>query len=173
MRRQIFLNYVMVATLATLVGPLLYLPGVAASVAAIFLVTIRANRVTQWALLGGAILSVMVPLALEWAGVIPRSYSLQGGTLVIFPRMLELTPGRIEVFLLLAAVLQIVITVFAIGRGSNSLVKAERHNFAQAYRLRQLLPEGAPALEGPPSSQGCEPLVSLSGLTTRRAGSAR
>ncbi|MBK6519800.1 MAG: protein kinase [Polyangiaceae bacterium] len=161
MRRQILLNFLMVGATSTLVGPLLFLPGMAATLAAIFIVTLRANRWTQWLLAGSAILSFLVPLGLEWWGLVPRSYGLEGGKLVFYPRMLEMTPFRIEAFLVLAGILQVMITLFSVGRASDGLVKAERRNFAQAYRLRQLLPEGAGGLaEPPPSSQVCEPLLS-------------
>jgi serine/threonine-protein kinase len=154
MRVHLFMNFAMIATMSTLLGPVLFLPGVAASIAAVFLVSIRANKETQGLIGTLAISSILVPLALEWLHVLPPSYAFRDGVMVLLPRMVELTPGRIEVLVIVVAVIEVALTVFAIGRSSESLVKAERRNFAQAYRLRQLLPAGVGAAS-PQSSRAC------------------
>ncbi len=154
MRNQMFLNFIMLGTMGMMFGPLLFVPGAAAAVAATFIVGIRANRVTQRLLGILALGSVFVPLGLEWAGVLPRSYVFEDGALKLLPRMIEFQPIKTEVFLMVMAVATIVISVYTVGRAADAVVKAERKNFAQAYRLRQLLPTGAPH-EPTPSSRGC------------------
>jgi serine/threonine-protein kinase len=154
MRNQIILNFLMIGTMGMLFGPLLFLPGAAATVAAVFIVSIRANKQTQRLLASMALGAVFVPLALEWLGVLGRSYAFENGALKLLPRLIDFQPVKTEVFLVAMAIGTIVLTVFTVGRAADSLVKAERKNFAQAYRLRQLLPADL-AKDAPPSSKEC------------------
>jgi hypothetical protein len=43
-------------------------------------------------------------------------------------------------------VMTVVATVFAVGRAVDTLVASERRSFAQAWRLRQMLPGGGAGL---------------------------
>jgi hypothetical protein len=62
------------------------------------------------------------------------------GRLTIAPNFfafrLEPTLGLLGI----SAVLTVALTVFGVGRAVDALVSAERRNFAQAWRLRQILP---------------------------------
>ena len=47
--------------------------------------------------------------------------------------------------LAVGSMLTVIATVFAVGRAVDTLVRSERRSFAQAWRLRQMLPEGTGA----------------------------
>ena len=154
MRNQIILNFTMLGTMSMLFGPLLFLPGAAATVAAVFVISIRANRITQRLLLVLGLASVFIPLGLEWLGILSPSYVFEDGALKLLPRLIEFRPVRTEIFLVSMAVGIIVLTVLTVARAGDAIMKAERKNFAQAYRLRQLLPADV-TKEAAPNSEGC------------------
>jgi hypothetical protein len=53
------------------------------------------------------------------------------------------------VLLALGSALTVLATVFAVGRAVDALVASERRNFAQAWRLRQILPRVTDARSAP------------------------
>jgi len=149
MRWNMFFNFTVIGMLAFVMGPLLLVPQIAVITAASYIVAIRANYLTRALIAGLAIGAVGVPLLLEWVGVLPRSYAFEDGVIKILPRLTGFPPLLTELSLLALAIASIGVTTFLVGRSAASLVEAERRNFGQAYRLRQLLPQGtaAPAAE--------------------------
>ena len=121
-------------------GPLFVAPGAAAATAAIVLVSIRANRFAQNWVLVMSLASVLVPALLELTGVLPPSYSVEDGHLSIAPNFFAFRLGPSVALLLVSAILTIAVTVLGVGRAVDALVRAERRNFARAWRLRQILP---------------------------------
>ena len=120
--------------------PLVVAPGAAAATAAIVLVSIRANRFAQNWVLIMSLASVLVPALLELAGVLPPSYTVTDGRLTIAPNFFAFQLEPTLALLVISAVLTVALTVFGVGRAVDALVRAERRNFAQAWRLRQILP---------------------------------
>jgi len=115
-------------------------PGAAAATAAIVLVSIRANRFAQNGILLMGLASILVPALLQLVGVLPPSYSVVDGRLTIAPNFFAFRLGPSVALMAISAVLTIVLTVLGVGRAVDTLVRAERRNFAQAWRLRQILP---------------------------------
>lgn len=154
MRRNLVLNFISVATLSMLFGPYVFTPGIAVASAASYVVGIRANLQTRWLVFGLAFASVFVPAGLGWLGILPASYVFEDGVLKILPFMLSFTPVPAELLLVLITVGQLVLPAAILGRSVETLIKAERQNFAQAWRLRQLLP--VPAVQSlPPPATKC------------------
>ena len=133
-------NAVLVGTCSLIFGPLVFVPGVAASSAAAFVLAVRDKTWMRWVPFTLAILAVFVPLALELAGVLPRAYTFGKGAITIHPVIADLRPERAAVSLAIVTLVQLVLPAFVINRAVDNLVDAERRSFAQAWRLRQLLP---------------------------------
>ncbi len=140
MRPAILLNFMVVAMLSAIAGPLFFVPGAAATTAAAFMVSLRATHNTRALVIGCAAAAIALPLGLEWLDLVPASYTFQDGGILILPRMLHFPPMATQVLLIGMAAAQFATTALLIGRAVESLKVAERRNFAQAYRLAQLLP---------------------------------
>ncbi|MFO0565366.1 MAG: serine/threonine-protein kinase [Polyangiaceae bacterium] len=150
MRRTLVLNFVIVALMSTIFGPFVFTPGLAMASAAAYVVGIRANRQTRWLTFSLSFAAIFVPAALGWLGLLPRSYVFEDGMLKVFPWMLEFRPLPAEILLVAFTVGQLILPALILGRSIEALVRAERQNFAQAWRLRQLLPDVQVAPSLPP-----------------------
>ena len=135
------LNFVQCGLFSMFFGPFVIVPGAAAVTAAAFMVGIRANRTTRRGIALLALGAVLLPAALQLTGVVAPSYAMEGGVLEILPHAVEFPAGATLALLALSAVLTVLTSVLMVGRAVEALVEAERRNFAQAFRLRQLLPE--------------------------------
>jgi eukaryotic-like serine/threonine-protein kinase len=140
MRLSIAANFVAISTLGAIFGPLFLVPGAATQIAAAFVVSLRANRLTRRFLIVAGIGAVLVPLGAEWAGFLPPSYRFDSGELHLLPRLINFVELPTTVLLVILAVMQVLSTTFTIGLAVEKLMDAERQNFLRAYRLRQLLP---------------------------------
>ena len=83
---------------------------------------------------------VVVPLALELAGVIAPSYRFDGGVMVLVPRMVHHPEAPTLLALVLGSMATIVTLAFAITRMRGMLSDAELRLQLQAWQLRQLVP---------------------------------
>jgi serine/threonine-protein kinase len=136
------LCFLLVGLTSTIFGPFVMVPGTAAVTVAGFLVSTRANaNVRAWLLVGG-LASILVPAALQFAGITPRSYVFEPGGIRIVSNLVDFRPIPAMALLALGSCLTVVATVLSVGRSVEALVAAERRNFAQAWRLRQILPGG-------------------------------
>jgi eukaryotic-like serine/threonine-protein kinase len=88
-----------------------------------------------------AILAVFVPIALELAGLMPHAYTFAAGSITIHPVIADFRPERTAVSLAIVTLVQMILPAIVINRAVDNLVDAERRSFAQAWRLRQLLPQ--------------------------------
>ncbi|MGO9838099.1 MAG: serine/threonine-protein kinase [Polyangiaceae bacterium] len=139
------LSFLLVGLTSSIFGPFVMVPGTTAVTVASFLVNLRANFAVRRAapLLGLA--AVFIPAALEFTGIVPRSYVFEPGSIRIVSNLVEFRPLPAMLLLALGSALTVVATVFAVGRAVDALVLSERRNFAQAWRLRQMLPKGTDA----------------------------
>jgi serine/threonine-protein kinase len=160
MRVGIVVNFVVVALVGCVFGPLFFTPALAIMVAATYLVSLRANAATRAFITVAALASVLVPLSLEWTGVLARSTVIEDGVLKVLPRVVDFPAGPTQFALVASALSTILSSTLLVGRAVDALVRAERHNFAQAHALRQLIPAEAVTREilaSAPASlgQGC------------------
>jgi serine/threonine-protein kinase len=147
MARLVPMAFLVVGLTSSLFGPFVMVPGTAAVTAASLLVNLRANAPTRMATLVLGLAAVLVPMALQLAGLAPRSYVFEQGSIRIVSDLVEFRPVPALALLATGSVVTVVATVFAVSRAVETLVKSERRNFAQAWRLRQMLPgatAGAP-----------------------------
>lgn len=140
MRIGLMLNFVVVGFVSMILGPFVLLPGMASASASVAAVGIRANRMTRRFLILLSVLSVFVPAGLQLVGWLPASCAFADGQMRILPAATYLPAVPTLTFLVSAILLQVVVTQLLVGIGVERLVLAERRNFAQAWRLRHLLP---------------------------------
>jgi serine/threonine protein kinase len=134
------LNTVLIGACTTIFGPFVLVPGVAASSAAAFVLAVREKSVWRQAPFVLAALAVFVPLALEEVGVLPRSFTFADGAITIHPVVTHFRVTLTFVQLVIVTLVQLLLPAVLINRAVDALVDAEHRNFAQAWRLRQLLP---------------------------------
>ncbi|HEY8145301.1 MAG TPA: serine/threonine-protein kinase [Kofleriaceae bacterium] len=98
------------------------------------------RRLPSWVPLSGACLSVLVPVVLEWLGLLAPSHNFEGGTIEILPRMIAF-PGRgTEPLLLFLTLAAIVLPAFYAIRQHRVLDEANRRLHMYAWQLQRLLP---------------------------------
>jgi hypothetical protein len=124
-------------------GPFVIVPGAVLGFAAPIAVTLRANLRQRIFLMTTGTLAVALPLSLQWMGWMPPSYEFSDGIIAILPFVVEFPAIPVQLYLAGAALLVIVAPLYVIGGAIDRLVRAERHLFAQAWNLRELMPDGA------------------------------
>jgi eukaryotic-like serine/threonine-protein kinase len=147
MRWSYVLNFVVVAMFYGLFGPLVLVPGVVGVACTATIVSVRANRTTRRALVGMSLAAVAVPLCLQLVGFLPPSYAFENGVIEILPNMIRFPKTASLAFWIVVTMMQIVAGGLLAGGAVDALVAAERRNFGQAWRLKQLLPADAAATE--------------------------
>jgi serine/threonine-protein kinase len=143
------LAFVLVGLMGTIFGPFVMVPGTAAVTVAGFLVGVRADRRLRRLLLVAGLVSVFLPAALQLAGITPPSYVFEPGGIRIVSNLVDFRPVPALLLLAVSSATTIVATVLTVGRAVESLVAAERRNFARAFRLRQMLPRTAGTATSP------------------------
>jgi serine/threonine protein kinase len=148
MRVSILLNFLVIAMAGWVTGPLVLAAPIAIMVASSYLVGIRANGPTRGLLGMCSVAAILVPLVLEWTGVVGRSFVIEENTIRILPRMVSFPPVATVAVWTMAVLGTLVLHVVHVGRAVEALLVAEKRNFAQAYRLKQLLPADALSSRG-------------------------
>jgi serine/threonine-protein kinase len=136
----ILLNGALIATCSLIFGPLVFVPTVAATSAAAFVLAVRDKTWMRYVPFTVGTLAVFIPLALELAGILPRAYTFSDGMIAIHPAIADFHAERTPVALVMVTFVQMMLPAVVINRAVDNLVDAERRSFAQAWRLRQLLP---------------------------------
>ena len=136
-----------IAITSALFGPFLYVPGLCTANVVVFAGT---DRRLRWTALGGGVLAIVVPLALELMGIVPP--------ILGFPRWRDHAPpasravprrpyacaadgGRPDDLTTLPALL--------VGSERDGRAKAERELAIRAYQLAELLPGDTKIADGP------------------------
>jgi len=102
------------------------------------------NRTRRPYVLGLTCAGLAVPLALEWAGLVPPSYVFRAGTMIVVNRVIDLTSwGMTGVFGCGAIAITFAIGLFFI-RFRDVLSDAEQRLHLYAWHLRQLVPRSDP-----------------------------
>ena len=127
-----------IAPIAVVFGPLFVLPlVVAASVPAIVAHVDRTGR--AWVTLAG-VATVIIPVALEWAGRLPSRYVFSEAGMTISPQWLVYPETPTRLLLLCIGTASVVISAQLVGRTRDALHEAEATLHRQTWQLRQLLP---------------------------------
>jgi len=112
------------------------------------------------AFVAGAALAFLVPLVLEWTGVLAPSYAFRDGAIVLLPRMVDFPAGISTLGVLVASGLGIVLMPpVLVARVSDEARSAERRVFTHLWHLRQFIPDeargAAKMSDAPPAPRAC------------------
>jgi serine/threonine protein kinase len=159
MRMAIFGCFTQALLMSTAFGPLVLTPAIITANATIFLAALRPSEQTRHMIAGLSVLTLLLPLALSWLGLIGPWYEFAPGRVTVLPTLLELSPRFTGAVLTSSAFLVIVLANVGVGVATSRLVVAERRLQAQAWRLRQLLPDDASTAPPAPISDMCGGLL--------------
>lgn len=126
-----------------LFGPLLIVPGLAATTAASFCMHARGRRRLLYLLVAAGV--VVVPLGLEWAGVLDPSYVFAGDRIIVAPNLTHIPKTATLTFLILVTTAAIVVPPLLLARTRDGLRDAERDLAIHAWQMEQLLPKATRA----------------------------
>jgi serine/threonine-protein kinase len=141
LRLWALLTFAWVAAAGIIFGPFILVPPAAVTIATTFMVNMRANRSLRAFVSGCAVAAVCVPACLQWLGVVPPSYLFEDGVMKVLPVLTQFKAGPTMALLTLASLLTVVAGMALMSKAVKTLTTAERRLFAQAWRLRQLLPD--------------------------------
>jgi eukaryotic-like serine/threonine-protein kinase len=133
------LNAVTVATSSVMFGPLVLMPTVA--VASICMFAVKGDWARHRPLvLFFTIATLVVPLLLEWTSVIPPSYAIRDGALVLLPRFAPYREAPALALFMLGHIILAIAPPYAIGAVADSSYATERRMFRHMWQLRQIVP---------------------------------
>ena len=144
MRHPIFLLFIAFNTAALTCGSVIFGPFL---VMPVFLLGAMSNSLTppfgfRWPVIVlPQLAGYLLPLGLEWAGVLPSTYHIDRG-LVLTPWVLDLAPAITGPLILVATLMMTVLmsAMMSIQREAQEAAQDRLH--AQSWHLRQLLPRG-------------------------------
>lgn len=138
---------VAVSSTYTLFGPYVVVPALAAMGAMLLHVApARSHRIPVVVV---QCMAVVVPAALQLAGVLPPSYVFEDDSIRIVPLMLRFPALPTHVFLVVACVALVVTASAIIARFRNTITRIEEKLHVQAWQLQQLVPEQARPASAP------------------------
>jgi eukaryotic-like serine/threonine-protein kinase len=138
-----FLAASVAASTVPLFGPFVLVPSIMVACMLPIAVSTRADRSKRSLLLVFGAVGLVVPFALQFLGVLPASYAFSGGVITIQPWAVNFPGSSVALLLLAEALAVLIVPMLVIGRSIDALVSAERRVFAQAWTLRQLMPDEA------------------------------
>jgi hypothetical protein len=128
-------------------GPFVLLPGVLACLAVVFTIATLPSssdesepRGLRYGALALSVGTLLVPFALEWLSIVPPSFELRDGTIVLLPRLVSFPPGLTLALLVVMNSLLVVVPALLVMRVRDYALNVERRAFETASRLRQLVP---------------------------------
>jgi serine/threonine-protein kinase len=130
-----------VASMALIFGPLILLPSVAVVNTIAFMM--NRDRTRRPFILACGVFSVLLPLALENAGVLPVSYAFGNDIFMVFASAVHFPPAPTRAFLLITNLGVIVVSAVLIAKMRDLLTAKEQQTFLHSWQLRQLVPEEA------------------------------
>ncbi|MDP3277548.1 MAG: serine/threonine-protein kinase [Deltaproteobacteria bacterium] len=126
------------ASLSVFVSPFMVVPALVSTNGMFFALYAERRWRVMVALAG--VFGVLMPVVLEWLGVLAPSFVFRDHTLVLLPRALELPAGATLGFLLASSVALVITPTVMVGRIRDALARAEQRQFVQAWLLKQAAP---------------------------------
>ena len=96
----------------------------------------------RFAVLGSCAMLLGV-VGLEWLGLIEPSALFQGGSMMLLPNVVELTPGATGGVLLILSLMTVVVPALSFGQRTSLLSEHERQLKLTEWQLAQTLPHEA------------------------------
>ena len=132
------LHLLLLASVGMFLGPLLILPILLFGSMPIMIVTPALDMPKTIVALHA--LAVAIPLGLELLDVLPRSFDLAGGALVLDPWAIDLTPSALLFTLLMTIVAQLIANAWMLYRQRQDQERAQEMLHVQKWQLEQLVP---------------------------------
>ena len=145
------LNCAALATAGLMFGALLILPMFVVGSLSAFLS--QPVRHSPWTMVACHLMPLVGLLALELSGVLPRSFDLSGGTLVITPYTVDLSPITLVIVFALSFAVQFGSTIDLQVGHKRAQELAQNKIHAQSWHLKQLLPRSEKLDTGPVPKQ--------------------
>jgi serine/threonine-protein kinase len=133
---RIVLTTMTLGSFSAAVGPLILVPSLVTTNAIGFLMQATTRR---WVVVGASCAAILLPLSLEWLGLVPPSYTVHEGRTIVNDRLMSFTETT-HLFLIAFTVAFIVAIGLYFIRFREMLTEAERRVFLNAWQLRQLVP---------------------------------
>jgi tRNA A-37 threonylcarbamoyl transferase component Bud32 len=138
--------------LGRLCGPLVLVPGLAATNTAAVIVHAPLHRRPLYLVAAAA--AVLLPMLGEALGLLPDSYRFMDGHMLVTPQLTELPRLPALVFLITATITAIVVPPLLLARTRDGLRAAESRLAVHAWQMEQLLPRAARPFVSRPSEGG-------------------
>jgi serine/threonine-protein kinase len=108
------------------------------------------------------VFTMLVPMALEWLGIVPASMLFRDNTIVFVPRAVNFPPVPTMLFLLVGNAIVVLLPAIIAARVHDYALEVERRAFEAASMLSQLVPRPARTAasvrsDGPRSAEAAEP----------------
>ncbi len=132
------LHITVLATLGIAIGPLLVLPIFVFGSLPLFLLFPSVSYPVTTFL--GHTVAFMVPLVLEWLGLVPNGYAIEGGALVIRPWAFHMPPRLLVGVVVLLTLMQVVIHAVSFIRQRRAQERSQELVHLQTWQLAQLMP---------------------------------
>jgi eukaryotic-like serine/threonine-protein kinase len=146
-------HVLLLGTVGMFLGPLLILPILLFGSMPIMLMSPTVYMPKT--IVGLHVLALALPLSLEWLGILPPSYHLVGGALVLDPWAVDITPTALLFAVLTTIAAQLLANAFLLNRQRLDQERAQEMLHVQKWQLEQLVPAGrsksAPLHIGPSS----------------------
>jgi serine/threonine-protein kinase len=126
-----------IATLSAYLGPLILVPTIVVANCATFL--LQPVRSSRAAIALASCAAVVIPLAMEWLGLVPPSYRLDGQNLIVVNRWAEHDAATLGILVGVTVALVLAVSVL-FSRFRQMLTDAETRLSLLAWHLRQLVP---------------------------------
>jgi hypothetical protein len=138
-------SLVCVATLSGMVGPYILVPSVIATSTLVFATT--NDRSLRGLIIALGSLAIVIPVALELAGIVPPSMRFTSEGILLLPRTVDFPPVWTQIFLAISAVAVVITSGLALAPFRDELDEAQRRIRLFAWHLRELVPKDAVARE--------------------------
>jgi serine/threonine-protein kinase len=133
------LSMLLMASTATMFGPLVITPAVMATNTAAYALVLRGNH--RWLAVAGGCAALLVPVLLMAGGVWPDVYAFGPQGMTIRPWAIDLSGRGAFVLLVISALAAIVTATISVAKIRNELDQAQRKLELYSWHFRQLLPD--------------------------------
>jgi serine/threonine-protein kinase len=147
-RALIVTTFTLMASLSVWLGPFVLVPVASCCLAMIYAAQLGPED--RRFMSAAALLITAVPFGLEFLHVLPPAWAFRDGSIVLFARALEIEPRWTLPGLVYSSLSFVVAATYYIGQLRDSLARAERTLFTQAWHFRQLIGTDAQPTKPPP-----------------------
>jgi len=130
---------VAIMSLSAWLGPFILVP--AAATAILTMMAVFCEPTERKVLLGLGVVITLLPFGLEAADVVPHSFRMEEGRLVLIERVFALHPGRTLLGLLYTSAAFTIVPQLVMGRIRDEVLALQLRFVTQAWHLRQIVDE--------------------------------